>query len=65
MRVKTKNLQIGMIMASGEEIARLIELPPCRRVPKKMIQVHLKGFGFDRITEWNYNGTVSVKSPVE
>jgi hypothetical protein len=65
MRVKTKNLQIGMIMASGEEIVKLFEVQPCRRFPKKMMQVHLKGFGVDRITEWNYNGTVSVKNPVE
>jgi len=51
-----------MTMASDEVITRLIELPPCRRVPKKMMQVHLKGFGVDRVTEWNYNGTVFVKS---
>jgi|TARA_B110000263_G_C15252629_1_gene484900 hypothetical protein len=62
MRIRTNALKAGMTMASDEVITRLIELPPCRRVPKKMMQVHLKGFGVDRVTEWNYNGTVFVKS---
>jgi hypothetical protein len=67
MRIRTNALQIGMIMASGEEITKLVILFHRRagRLPKKVVQVHLNSWGKPRLAEWNYNGTVTIQNPTD
>ena len=59
MRVKTKELKAGDVMASGE----VVVWTKAGRdyLGKNVIQVRLQGkWGQQRTAQWNYGGTVSV-----
>ena len=59
MRVKTKELKAGDVMASGE----VVVWTKAGRdyLGKNVMQVRLQGKGGQqRTSQWNYNGTVSV-----
>ena len=61
MIIKTKDLKLGDIMISGEKVVAISH--PQTIQSKKVLLVGLrKPDGRERVTDWNYNGTLFVKS---
>jgi len=64
MQVKTRELQVGTVMASGEVVIDVTRVWRVGTQYRTAMRVSLKKEGrqYARIAHWNINGTVSVNS---